>query len=374
MARDWHEWHRAYDISESPLAQRLAIVQQCIRDALDAAPAGPISVISMCAGEARDLAGALEDHPRARDVHGVLVELDPELARRARENVGPAVDVLVGDAGMSTGYEDAAPADLVLVCGVFGNITDADMEHTVRLLPMLCAPGAHVIWTRHRRPPDVTPEVRAWFAEEDFAEVAFVAPNDSAFGIGMHRFTGTPSPFRPHVRIFDFVGYDALGDACQTCGFSYEVGRAEIIPWLRSDARAFVDRLRAIDAVNVRARPASDVWSPLEYACHVRDVLQVQRDRVVQAQREDEPRFVPMRRDERVLEERYNEQDPDVVAAEVLAAAEAFVATLHVLDDAGWARQGLYNYPEPQLRTVEWIAIHTTHELLHHRVDIGTLA
>src|SRR4051812_21103069 len=111
MVRDWHEWHRAYDLPESPLARRLAIVQQCIRDALDAAPVGPISVISMCTGEARDLAGALEDHPRARDVHGVLVELDPELARRARENVGPAVDVLVGDAGMSTAYEDATPAD-----------------------------------------------------------------------------------------------------------------------------------------------------------------------------------------------------------------------------------------------------------------------
>jgi hypothetical protein len=248
------------------------------------------------------------------------------------------------------------------------------MEHTVRLLPMLCAPGAHVIWTRHRRPPDVTPAVRTWFAEEGYEEVAFIAPSDSAFGIGMHRFTGTQSPFRTHVRMFDFVGYDVLGDACRTCGFSYDVGRAEILPWLRSDARAFVDRLRGIDAADVRQRPARDVWSPLEYACHVRDVLQVQRDRVVQAQQEDEPHFAPMRRDERVVEARYNAQDPDVVAAEVLAAADACVATLDALDDAGWLRRGVYNYPEPQLRTVEWIAIHTLHELLHHRVDIGTLA
>ena len=55
-------------------------------------------------------------------------------------------------------------------------------------------------------------------------------------------------------------------------------------------------------------------------------------------------------------------------------AADEFVATLEALDDAGWARRGIYNYPEPQLRTVEWIAVHTVHELLHHRVDIGTLA
>jgi len=330
--------------------------------------------MSMCAGEARDLAGALEGHARARDVHGILVELDPELARRAEENVGPALDVIVGDAGMSTAYEDAAPADLVLVCGVFGNITDADMERTVRQLPMLCAPDAHVIWTRHRRPPDVTPGVRVWFAEQGFEEVAFVAPEDSAFGIGMHRFAGSPLPFRPHVRMFDFVGYDVLGDACRTCGFSYDVARAEILPWLRSDARAFIDRLRQIDTVDVRRRPAPEVWSPLEYACHVRDVLQVQRDRIVQAQHEDEPHFAPMRRDERAAETRYNEQEPDVVATELLAAADALVATLETLDDAGWSRRGVYNYPEPQLRTVEWIAIHTLHELLHHRVDIGTFA
>jgi hypothetical protein len=220
----------------------------------------------------------------------------------------------------------------------------------------------------------MTVDIRQWLAELGFEEVAFVAPADTAFGIGIHRFAGTLAPFRPHVRMFDFVGYDVLSDACQTCGFSYDMGRAEIIGWMRSDAAEFLVRLRGIDVADIRRRPAPDVWSPLEYACHVRDVLRVQRERVLQAQREDEPVFTPMRRDERVVEERYNEQDPDGVAAEVRDAADAFVAVLHGLDDAGWMRRGLYNYPEPQLRTVEWIAIHTVHELLHHRGDIGTLA
>ncbi len=174
--------------------------------------------------------------------------------------------------------------------------------------------------------------------------------------------------------MFEFVGYDVLTDACHTCGFSYDMGRAEIIGWMRSDAAEFLVRFREIDDDDVRQRLAPDVWSPLEYACHVRDVLRVQRERVLQAQREDEPAFTPMRRDERVVEERYNEQDPDAVAAELRVAADALIATLDELDDAGWMRRGVYNYPEPQLRTVEWIAIHTVHELLHHRFDIGTLA
>jgi hypothetical protein len=81
-----------------------------------------------------------------------------------------------------------------------------------------------------------------------------------------------------------------------------------------------------------------------------------------------------MRRDERVVEERYNEQDPKVVAVEIAEASAALIATLESLDDAGWVRTGIYNYPQPQPRTVEWIAVHTLHELLHHRTDIGTLA
>ncbi len=349
-------------------------MQQFLRDALDAAPTGPIGVISMCAGEARDLTGALDGHPRARDMHGCVVELDPDLALTARLNLPPKIEVVVGDAGMSTPYEQTTPANLVVACGVFGNITDADTERAVRLLPMFCAPGAAVVWTRHRRPPDLTVKVREWFAKAGFEEIGFIAPEDSMFTVGAHRFAGVPESFRPHQRVFSFVGYEALGDVCRRCGFSYDVGRAEIIPWLRADTTAFVDRLRRVETDDLRRRPAPDVWSALEYACHVRDVLRVQRDRVLLAQTAEEPVFAPMRRDERAVEERYNEQDLDVVVDELIEVSRALVDELDRLDDAGWRRTGIYNCPSPQSRTVEWIAIHTSHELLHHRVDIGNFA
>jgi hypothetical protein len=374
MTIDWHEWHRAYDRPESPLAQRLAIVQRLIRDALDTARPGPVSLLSMCAGEARDIAGALADHRRRADVHGRVVELDPELAARAREHLPPTVDVVVGDAGISDVYEGAAPADVVLVCGVFGNISDDDMDHTIGTLPMLCAPGSVVIWTRHRRPPDATPGVRKLLAEVGFHEIEFVAPPESIFGIGAARFGGETQPFRPHVRLFDFVGFNARADACPRCGFTYAMTRREITPWMRSDVGAFVERFEQFGEPQVRTRPAPEVWSPLEYACHVRDVLRVQRERIVQAQHELEPAFAPMRRDERAVEDHYNEQDPRRVAEEVAQAGTALVGLLDGLDDEDWNRTGIYNYPTPQLRSVEWIAIHTVHELLHHRVDIGTLA
>jgi hypothetical protein len=375
MAHDWHEWHRAYDQPGSPLWQRLETVRACIGEALTAAPTGPIQVLSMCAGQARDLLGVLADHARAGDVHGRLVELDPDLAADARDDAPARIDVLVADAGLSDAYEGAVPADVVLVCGVFGNISAEDTQHTIGSLPMLCAPDAKVIWTRHRRPPDFTPQIRSWFADQAFEELAFVTTPHTSFGVGMNRFAGTPLPFRPHVRFFDFVGYGVLSlDAvCVQCGFEYHMARSEITPWLRSDSAAFVARFDEV-AEHARIRPAPDVWSPLEYACHVRDVLRVQRARVEQAQREEEPAFAPMGRDERAINDRYNDQDPAVVRVELLAAAEDLASYLDALDNAGWRRTGIYNYPEPQPRTVEWIGMHTVHEIRHHRGDIGTLA
>ena len=56
--RDWHDWHAAYDNPGSGLARRLSWVQDRIRAALDAAPAGPVRAISLCAGQGRDLIGA----------------------------------------------------------------------------------------------------------------------------------------------------------------------------------------------------------------------------------------------------------------------------------------------------------------------------
>lgn len=102
----------------------------------------------------------------------------------------------------------------------------------------------------------------------------------------------------------------------------------------------------------------------------MRDVFRVQRDRVAQALDEHEPAFTSMRRDERAVEERYNEQDPATVIREVASAADDLASALDALDGAGWERTGLYAYRGPEVRTIEWIARHTIHEGVHHIMDI----
>jgi hypothetical protein len=168
--RHWLDWHDQYDEAGSTLSRRLELVRAQIQGHLDRAAPGPIRAISICAGQGRDLIGVLANHPRRRDVTSRLVELDPDNAAEARRLAADAgldrVEVVTADASVTTAYEGAVPADLVLACGVFGNITDADIDRTIGYLPTFCAPGATLIWTRHRMAPDATPRIRARLAGE----------------------------------------------------------------------------------------------------------------------------------------------------------------------------------------------------------------
>jgi predicted RNA methylase len=210
---DWRTWHDEYDLPDSWMARRLHVVQQHIAAVLDASPAGPLRVVSLCAGQGRDLLGVLADHPRRDDVRARLVELDARNAAVADDMARAAgltgVEVVRADASRTDHYPDMAPADLVLVCGVFGNITDEDIRRTVGFCTQLCRTGGTVIWTRHREAPDRVPSICEWFEELGF-ERRWVSDPDAGFGVGVHRFAGRPRPFTAGASMFTFVGYDVL--------------------------------------------------------------------------------------------------------------------------------------------------------------------
>jgi hypothetical protein len=210
----WVKWHGEYEDPASNLSRRLRTVQAMVRQVLDAMPsdhAGPIRIVSLCAGQGRDVIDVVAGHPRRDNVSAFLVELDPALVTFARARAEAAgmsdrVRIVEGDASLARWYTEHVPADLVLVCGVFGNVSAADITATVHALPSFCLPGSHVVWTRHRRPPDATPAIRADFAAAGFGEVAFEAPEGTVMTVGHHRFDGVTAPFDPTRRLFDFVG------------------------------------------------------------------------------------------------------------------------------------------------------------------------
>jgi hypothetical protein len=212
--RDWHAWHREYDDPASALSRRLEVVRAELRSLLAAADR-PLRLVSMCSGDGRDTLPVLA--AARAEVDAVLVELDPELAesaRRTARDLGlPRVEVRTADAGTTDSYRGAGPADVLLACGVFGNVTDADLATTVSTLPSLLASGGRVIWTRGRRVPrdptgydgDPSGLVRAVFAGAGFEEVDFVRPDDADFRVGVHRWPGPAAPHRDGVRMFGFV-------------------------------------------------------------------------------------------------------------------------------------------------------------------------
>jgi hypothetical protein len=212
--RDWLEWHDYYDQPGSSLRRRLLAVQDQIRRALDRCAPGPVRAVSLCAGQGRDLLPVLAGHPRGAETTALLVELDERIARVASDTARQAgldrVRIVVGDASGTDAYIGAVPADIVIACGIFGNITDADIRRFISYLPQLCAAGATVIWTRTRKAPDITAAICRWFEDDGLDRLAFVAPPEAAYAVAAHRYPGPSRPLRPGERMFTFVGGSVL--------------------------------------------------------------------------------------------------------------------------------------------------------------------
>jgi len=207
--RDYQEWLRQYDDPESGVSWRLRTAQGYLRDALDRRP-GPLRVLSLCSGDGRDVLDVLSERQDADRASAVLVELHPEIAQQARERAAAGglarVEVRTADAGTTDSFDTAVPADLVLLVGIFGNISDADVQRTVRAAPQLCAPGAVLLWSRGRHREDINDDIRRWFAESGFTELDY-ATHDSRSrpSLGAMRYDGDPQPLVPGQQLFTFL-------------------------------------------------------------------------------------------------------------------------------------------------------------------------
>jgi hypothetical protein len=206
--RDYLAWHDAYDRPGSSLHLRLLMVQDFVATAFDEARPGPIRVVSLCAGQGRDVVTVAHRHRRGGDVVGRLVEVDPRNVEAARALIADTgltgLEVLEADAADSDAYEGAAPADVVLACGIFGNITDEEVERTVRFLPSLCAPDAWVIWTRAPRGDDILDRIDGWFVDAGFESRGVVVGKNEIFGAGAAQYRGEPRPLEPGLHLFNF--------------------------------------------------------------------------------------------------------------------------------------------------------------------------
>ncbi len=204
--RDYQQWHEQYDDPESGISWRLGVVRRLIADHLDSHD-GPQRVLSLCAGDGRDVIGVLGSRSDASRVQTTLVEVHPDIAAVARSSAaGLDVSVLTGDAGEIATFADVLPVDLLALVGIFGNISTDDIEHTVRTAPSLCRPGATVLWSRSRGRLDLHDTIRGWWRAAGCTEIETASfDRDTQPAVGAVRVDGAAGEVPSSGHLFTFV-------------------------------------------------------------------------------------------------------------------------------------------------------------------------
>ncbi len=154
---------------------------------------------------------------------------------------------------------------------------------------------------------------------------------------------------------------------CPECGFDATgVDRTAVGSMVRANADAWGDVLARPE---VGRRPAPDVWSALEYACHVRDVFGRFDERLALMLNEVDPRFPNWDQDATAVESRYDEQDPTVVTGELGIAAATVADRFDGVSGAQWDRTGTRS--DGSAFTVDSFARYFIHDPIHHLHDVG---
>jgi hypothetical protein len=204
---------RSYpDYHKKRFQQRLLAVQEHLAECIDLAPRGRVRVISMCAGDGRDVIGVLGSHPRQKDVSAWLVESNRQtVADGARQTLSAGLENTVKflneDGTVYATYKKIVPADVVLLCGVWGHVPTNERAQLVRAMACLCKPGSAVIWTRGVS-KDMTRlhEIESLFDSSSWEQVRLSITSDKKWAVATHRFRGPPLELPESGQIFHFCG------------------------------------------------------------------------------------------------------------------------------------------------------------------------
>jgi len=157
-----------------------------------------------------------------------------------------------------------------------------------------------------------------------------------------------------------------LGERCPECGLA----AGDVVPTDIADrTRADLPRWEAVLArPDARERPSASVWSPTEYACHVRDVFELFGERVQLMLAEDDPQFANWDQDETAVADDYASQDPSVVSGQLVAAGEALAEVFDSVPVDAWGRTGRRS--DGSEFTVATLAQYFLHDVVHHVHDV----
>jgi hypothetical protein len=158
-----------------------------------------------------------------------------------------------------------------------------------------------------------------------------------------------------------------LQRACPECGFeSASVDRKEVAGLIRDNAAAWRPLLGHPLAAS---RPSDEVWSALEYACHVRDVFRIYDGRLQRMLTEDDPLYLNWDQDATAIEDDYGRHSPPAVAGELEAAASRLADRFDQVTDDQWERTGRRS--DGARFTIDSFARYLVHDPVHHLHDVA---
>ncbi|MFD3510234.1 DinB family protein [Nocardia sp. NPDC058666] len=160
-----------------------------------------------------------------------------------------------------------------------------------------------------------------------------------------------------------------LERACAECGFDAETTAFTAVPALVLDSATRLGA--ALERDDARVRPDAQTWSVLEYAAHVRDVCRIFDTRLALMLAGDgvhAPQFENWDQDATALADRYDEQDPAVVARELAEAAERIAAAFAAVPADSLELRGARS--DGSLFTVDSLGRYFLHDLVHHVYDV----
>jgi len=158
-----------------------------------------------------------------------------------------------------------------------------------------------------------------------------------------------------------------LREPCTECGFvATHLAREDLGRLLRVDATGWAAVLRQ---PNAGERPDAQTWSPLEYACHVRDVHRVFGERVQMMLAVDDPLFENWDQDVAAVQGAYRDQDPAAVATELVDAAAKVSRSYAGIEGPQWDRPGRRS--NGSLFTVDSLSRYHLHDVEHHLHDVS---
>lgn len=157
-----------------------------------------------------------------------------------------------------------------------------------------------------------------------------------------------------------------LQRACPECGLDATLVEGRQLPGQIVAAAAVWPEV--LDRVDVRERPRPGVWSPLEYAGHVRDVCRLFGGRLARILTEDSPTFADWDQDAAAVEGDYAAADPRTLATELAEAATAYASSYASVRADQWERTGRRSDGHTfTALTLGWYGLH---ELVHHAHDV----